>query len=653
MTSRRPTLVAGTLLALLLLAGSAAATRSPAPKTPPAGPESPLQLVSFDSCADALAELRAATAAEVGPWGLANGAPQQRGRLEAPDATSNAAASEPAGDHSLTNGYEPGADEPDLVKTDGQRIVTISQGVLRVADPTTNRFTGRLDLNDGPNQRHWARHDLLLAGDHAMVLTDAAPMVLPAAGLGREDIAVPQPGSNLPAATRLHLVDLSGPPRLLSTYDINGRTLDARQTGSTVRVVVQSHPQVTFPELPATADDATREEANRAAVAAAGIEAWLPAYEWTAGAEHGSGRVDCDRLSRPRIGTGSAVLTVLSFDLTASRLTDGDPVSVAAAADTVYSTGDSLYLAGQRQLAASPTPGRWPNPVGASVTDIYQFDTTAAGRPRYVAAGSVPGRLINQYALSQWQGHLRVATTTTSQLTATTGQDATTTSRAATTTTSQDERSSESGVHVLRRQGEVLTRTGAVTGLGPGERIYSVRYLGDTAYVVTFRRTDPLYALDLSDHAAPRVTGELKITGYSAYLHPVADGRLLGIGQEADLDGRTQGVQVSLFDVRDPTQPLRLDRWHRPDAWSAAEHDPHAFRYDPSTGLLAVPVNAGLRLLRVSGDTLTDQGEVTHPAGGRITRSLLVGDTLWTVSDAGLRATDPMTGQSLAWLPNS
>lgn len=648
MTSRRPTLVAGTLLALLLLAGSVAAARSPAPKTPPAGPESPLQLVSFDSCADALAELRAATAAEVGPWGLANGVPQQRSVSASESALSDSAALKPAGEHSLTNGYEPGVDEPDLVKTDGQRIVTISQGVLRVVDATTNRFTGRLDLNDGPDLRPWGQQDLLLFGDHAVVLTNAALMVFPAARLGREDIAAPSPESSPPAATRLHLVDLSGPPRVLSTYEIHGRTLDARQTGSTVRVVVQSHPQLTFPELPASADEAARKAAYRATVIAAGIDAWLPAYEWTAGAERGSGRVGCDRLSRPQTGTGSTVLTVLSFDLNADRLTDGDPVSVAAAADTVYSTGDSLYLAGQRYLTASSTPGRWPGQIGTSVTDIYQFDTAAAGRPRYVAAGTVPGRLINQYALSQWQGHLRVATTTV-QLT-TTGQDAITDQNAI---MSQDERSSESGVHVLRRQGGVLTRTGAVTGLGPGEQIYSVRYLGDTAYVVTFQQTDPLYALDLSDHAAPRVTGELKITGYSAYLHPVSDGRLLGIGQEADLDGRTQGVQVSLFDVRDPAQPLRLDRWHRPYTWSAAEHDPHAFRYDPSTGLLAVPVNAGLRLLRVAGDTLTDQGEVTHPAGGHITRSLLVDGTLWTVSDAGLRASDPTTVESVAWLPNS
>uniref|UniRef100_A8LXD6 Secreted protein with C-terminal beta-propeller domain n=1 Tax=Salinispora arenicola (strain CNS-205) TaxID=391037 RepID=A8LXD6_SALAI len=625
MRSRRPTVVAGTLLALLLLAGSAAATRPPAPSRPPAGPGSPIQLVSFTSCADALAELRAVTTAAVNPRGLPGEAlPLSSGP------TDDVAKSAPASEHSVTNSYEPGVDEPDLVKTDGQRIVMLSQqGVLHVVDPVTNRFTGRLNIS---RASYWGRYDLLLHGDHALILTDAELMVRPAVDAGGDETASEPAGMSFhaePSTTRLLLVDLSGPPRVLGTYKIRGRTVDARQTGSTVRVVVRSHAQVPFPELPATADEAAREAANRAAVATAGIEAWLPTYEWTAGTQKGSGRVDCDRLSRPQTGTGSTMLTVLSFDLTADRLTDGNPVSVAADADTVYSTGGSLYLVGQRWVEVPPAPDRRPGQIGEAITDIYQFDTAAAGRPRYVAAGTIPGRLINQYALSEWQGHLRVATTT-----------------------GQDERTSESGVHVLRRQGDTLTPTGAVTGLGPGEWIRSVRYLGDTAYVVTFRQTDPLYALDLSDHTAPRVTGELKITGYSAYLHPIADGRLLGIGQEADLDGRVQGVQVSLFDVRDPARPLRLDHWHRPNAWSVAEHDPHAFRYDPKTGLLAVPVDAGLRLLRVSGDTLTDRGEVTHPEGV-ISRSLLVGDTLWTVSDVGLRASDPTTGRSLAWLPTT
>ncbi|MER7459040.1 beta-propeller domain-containing protein [Micromonospora sp. NPDC126480] len=631
MTPARSTAVAGALLALTLLAGSAALPATPGvpDEAPPPAPPAALRLVSFDSCADALAALRTAAAAHVGPWGFGDGRfgmPNVRREAIAQSATA-ARADTSAPGHSTTNVQERGVDEPDVVKTDGRRIVTVTGGVLRVVDPASRQVTGRLDLTASRSGKGWSQHDLLLHGDRALVLTEDVEL-----GLRRP--AVTRPGF-LPdgpphdrTGSRLVLVDLAGAPRVLGTYRIEGRTVDARQTGGTARVVVRSAAQVPFPELPG-AEDAARTAANRAAVAAAGIDAWLPAYEWSAGTERRTGQVGCDRLSRPTTTTGTSVLTVLSFDLAADRLTDGDPVSVAADADTVYGTGTSLYLAGERHLGGPPRPGRWVRPTGPSVTDIYQFDTGAAGRPRYVAAGSVPGWLVNQYALSEWEGHLRVATTT-----------------------GGDVRTAESGVHVLRRQGAALVRVGAVTGLGRGERIFSVRYLGGTAYVVTFRRTDPLYALDLTDHTAPRVTGELKITGYSAYLHPLADGRLLGVGQEADRNGRVQGVQVSLFDVRDPARPVRVDRWHRPHAWSAAEHDPHAFLYDPGTGLVAVPVDDGVRLLRVAGDAITEQGRVSHP-GAHVIRSLLVGDTLWTVSEAGLRASDPATARSLAWLPST
>ncbi|NJP30504.1 beta-propeller domain-containing protein [Micromonospora thermarum] len=630
MTPARPTVAAGTLLALTLLAGSTVlpAAPTPGPGSAPTGPGAPLRLVSFDSCADALADLRAAAAPHVGPWGFAGDGTAWPGRrtLDMPMTAAMAErASAPA--YSTTNVQERGVDEPDLVKTDGRRIVTVTGGVLRVVDPATRRVTGRLDLaGDGAADLRWAQHDLLLHGDRALVLTDSAMMGRPRIRVGEgRPAGTPFAPTQVPG-TRLVLVDLAGAPRVLGTYRIEGRTVDARQTAATARVVVRSGARVAFPDLPA-ADETVRTTANRAAVAAAGIDAWLPAYEWTAGAERRTGRVGCDRLSRPATATGSSVLTVLSFDLTADRLADGDPVSVAADADTVYGTGNSLYLAAQRVVGGEPVPGRWLRPTGASVTDIYQFDTGSPGRPRYVAAGSVPGWLVNQYALSEWEGHLRVATTTGS-----------------------DERSSESGIHVLRRRDAALVPVGAVSGLGRGERIYSVRYLGGTAYVVTFRRTDPLYALDLTDHAAPKVTGELKITGYSAYLHPVADGRLLGVGQEADRNGRVEGIQVSLFDVRDPARPARLDRWHRPGGWSTAEHDPHAFLYDPGTGLLAVPIDQGVRVFRISGDTITEQGAVAHPAGA-VTRSLLVDGVLWTVSAAGLRASDPGTARSLAWLP--
>ena len=97
--------------------------------------------------------------------------------------------------------------------------------------------------------------------------------------------------------------------------------------------------------------------------------------------------------------------------------------------------------------------------------------------------------------------------------------------------------------------GGELREVGRVGGLGKGEQIYAVRFIGHVSYVVTFRQVDPLYTVDLSDPTNPRVRGELKILGYSAYLHPVGDGVLLGVGQDASGQGRIRGTQISLFDI--------------------------------------------------------------------------------------------------------
>src|SRR5690606_20409958 len=101
---------------------------------------------------------------------------------------------------------------------------------------------------------------------------------------------------------------------------------------------------------------------------------------------------------------------------------------------------------------------------------------------------------------------------------------------------------------------------GRVRGLRKPETIRAVRFMGPVGYVVTFRQTDPLYVIDRSDPTEPVAAGELKIPGFSAYLHPVAEGRLIGVGQDADPEtGATKGLQISLFDVTDPTAPARLD----------------------------------------------------------------------------------------------
>ena len=206
-------------------------------------------------------------------------------------------------------------------------------------------------------------------------------------------------------------------------------------------------------------------------------------------------------------------------------------------------------------------------------------------------------------------------------------------------------------------------RRGSVEGLGKGERIFAVRFMGDAGYVVTFRQTDPLYTLDLSDPSAPRVRGELKIPGYSAYLHPVGDGLLLGVGQDADEEtGQVQGLQLSLFDVSDLAKPARLQQLKLGDRFSssAVEWNHHAFLWWPATKLAMLPVDTetftgagGFAVDRAGG--IAELGRIAHPpafAGGwapSIERASVIRNRLFTVSGGGVKMSALDTLADAGW----
>ncbi|WP_246236873.1 beta-propeller domain-containing protein [Actinomadura chibensis] len=632
----------------LALAGTAGCGGSPgaAPRPTPSAKE--IRLVAYDGCDALLDGLRRATADRVGPYGL-GGVPGlvplegdtalRKGPQAAQPGAPGAAPPPGTPEHSTTNSHEPGADEPDLVKTDGRRIVTVTGGELRVIDPATRKVAHTMDLPGAGGAFRGGDAQLLLSGDRALVTTEQ-PTMLP-----MERRPVPGPGGfddlpTPPAAptTRLTLVDLSAAPKVVGTMTTDAAYVDARQTGSTVRVVMRSTPRIEFPGGTGGKGEKHAAEANRAAVLKAPLDAWLPSFRTDdgGGGHAATYRSPCDQVSRPSSYGGSSLLSVLTFDLAKGL---GDPKAIAVAADgtTVYGNGRSLYVTG-----TPPTPYRWnaPQRVPEPRTDVYKFDVAGTGRPRYVAAGSVKGFLLNQYSLSELDGNLRLATTT-SRIDA-------------------RERTSESAVYVLGQHGGRLDEIGRVGGLGKGERIYSVRFLGTTAYVVTFRQVDPLYTVDLKDPRRPRIGGELKITGYSAYLHPLADGRLLGVGRDADASGRTLGLQVSLFDVSG-ARPRKVASYRLADASSQAEFEPHAFLYWPPSGLTVIPVmNPGggtseALVLKVGGTSITKAGAVRHPDterfGNGVRRSLIVGTTLWTFSDDGARATDAATLKDAAWLP--
>jgi uncharacterized secreted protein with C-terminal beta-propeller domain len=210
-------------------------------------------------------------------------------------------------------------------------------------------------------------------------------------------------------------------------------------------------------------------------------------------------------------------------------------------------------------------------------------------------------------------------------------------------------------VTVLEVADDGLVPTGQISGLGRDEDIYAVRFIGDTGYVVTFRRTDPLHVIDLSDPRHPRQAGELEIPGYSAYLHPLADGRLLGVGQDADPDGRVLGTQVSVFDVADPTSPRRLDSFTLPGGYSEVEWDHHAFLYWPADGLTVIPVQqsdgtkwwSGSIALQVTGDHISQLGELTTDLG-QVRRTIVVGDVIYSIADGGVMASNLDTLDEIA-----
>ncbi len=645
----------------------------------------PVRLTSFHGCGEELAALRKAAEASVGPYGLpgltssVNGTAYPAAAAGAPQAAAGAgaAAAAPAAvpAYSGTNDYVAGVDEPDLVKTDGRRIVTAANGVLEVIDAASRTVTGRLELNAAGEGIAYQPANLLLSGDHALVLTSAGPVVDSATGSGGS----PQPVYH----SRLLLVDLAGRPSVMSSYTIEGSLIDARQIGPAVRVVISSQPRLNFPAQPGSTSSARRVAANQAVISRAGLDTWLPRYEQTSGGATSTGHIACSAVSRPATYSGANLLTVLTFDLTSDGLGSGDGVSIVADGNTVYGTDTSLYVAGdERWLAEAATADAGPGmPVQGAAgtadsaaigrqTDIYRFDITSPGPPRFAAGGSVPGYLIDQYALSEWQGYLRIATTTGTSWALADGPPA-------------DAQASSSTVYVLSTRGPVMRLAGHVTGLGLTERIYSVRFMGPVGYVVTFRQTDPLYTVDLSDPARPRVRGSVALTGYSAYLHPASGTRLIGIGRQADAMGHAGGTQVSLFDVSDLAAPTRLATFALTATISSAEFDPHAFLYWPAAHLMVVPLQvigtvagapvtpdgvaqapdgpqAGALVLRVDDAGITETGFITQPGTANTTgyrgyspieRSLIIGQTLWTISAAGAMASDLTTLRQQGWVP--
>ena len=597
----------------------------------------------FSSCTDLTSWMKDAMREQVTAWGLGGGwAVPMLGtvRVGAEGAPVSADASMGTGSVSTTtNVQEAGIDEGDLAENDGRYVYLAVGERLRVID-TTNADV--------------VHTETIPVGDHQLILDAETP------GNGNLVVVTNRWDGSEPETLVRHYSVTGAVPALTGVDHLEGSLVSVRANNGKVHVVIRHETGRRLPFVaPVTAGsdaEAAALETNRRVVEELEADDVLPrTFRVEAdGTRRPAGpALACERIGTPESYSGLAMTWVASIDL--DEPSDGATASAGVVADSehVYASPGSLYVATVRyaQPGGQTAPIK-PEPVR---TSIHRFALTGEGAT-YRASGSVAGRIISSYSMSEHEELLRVATTTDDA-----GFGA----------------ESMSGIRVLETRGDELALLGEVDGLGRGEQIQGVRFAGDLAFVVTFRQIDPLYTVDLTDPANPRVRGELKIPGFSTWLLPVDGGRLLAFGRSGTDEGAITGVQWSLFSVADLDDPRLLATLGAGEN-SEAVWDPHAIAFEPGTGMLlapgetwnafpeplpapdaaALPPDSGrmmppsdgdaastspamiapigeyfANVAKLSGDELVDVGRVRLPTQGR--RVMLVGGRIVSVNADG------------------
>ena len=529
---------------------------------------------------------------------------------EAP-APADAATAKTSGGTSTTNTQEAGVDEGDIAETDGRYVYSIIDGVLRSVDLETSTLVSEERLT-----QQAASYEMILDTNAMLVVTT-----------NYQSNGVPDT-----VAERYAVAD--GVPTLTSRTHLEGMPLATRSIDGTARIVL-AHAmtsQIRFVRPTYNNSDTLDKalETNKQVINDLTVDDLLPrAYDEQPNATSGPQRqaLDCATLGHPGEFSGFGLTWIAEINLRDSTAPPAGAAGVIADGGSVYASARNLYVATTRwpELASDIVPVN-PDQVH---TAIHMFDLSGPSGVAYVASGTADGTLLNQYSMSEHGGFLRVATTTDAA-------------------DFGNERAS--GVHVLERQGEGLDEVGFVGGLGTGEQIKAVRFQGDIGFVVTFRQTDPLFVLDLSNPRSPQLTGELNVPGFSSYLHPLGDGLLLGVGYEGTESGLTGGMQLSLFDVNDPGNPTLVTTVTIGGSTEAA-FDPHAFLYWPETGDIVVPkelvceignqdacTSAVIARVDPAGRTITETGRLFQ--WFPIRRSMVAHGALVTISAGGLKRWD-------------
>ncbi len=471
--------------------------------------------------------------------------------LESDDvATDSAAPAAKSSDFSETNIQEIGVDESDIVKTDGEYIYAVTNNevvVVDAQDPADLKVIARVAYEGTPQE-------LYLHGSTLIVLGRDYEKLQQKKVVGDVSTRIWYPQQT--AYTSVSFFDISNveKPELEKNYQMEGNYVDSRITDGELYVINEKYMYDTV--LPYLRED------GRSQILPLEITYFDMPYTDTRLTQiHGINVKNPDDIDSSQYllsGNQNIYVSQDSIYISYQDYFRGGPV--------LFNDAIEIDVA-EDELIAVPEP-RIVEPKEETIIHRIEIDK---GESELLASGTVPGRILNQFSLSEYKNHLRIATTDGNNWNG--GQ-------------------SKNNMYVLDMDLDIV---GSVTGLAPGERIYSARFMGDKGYMVTFEQVDPLYVIDLSNPRSPRVEGELKIPGFSNYLHPYDNETLLGIGRDVTIEenGRvtTRGVKVALFDVSNVNNPREIDSYIIGDRGSNSDalYDHKAVLFSKEKNLLVIP----------------------------------------------------------------
>jgi len=460
-----------------------------------------------------------------------------------------------AEDYSTTNIQVAGVDEADIVKNDGKYIYTVSGNKIVIVDgyPVESAsILSEIDVNGTPQEMFINGNKLIIFGQKAYTYYKTY-----------EDVEImPRPYYSQQMFIKVYDVSDRSDPVVARDILFDGSYFNSRMIGDYAYVLIKS-------QLPYEPDD---------------IE--MPEIQEDGVAKPACGCADVYYFDYP--DNSYSITTILSVNTQNDEQEVESKNFLLGSAQNIFVSPHNIYVTytrGTYGIVPLPEEG---SSVPSEKTVIHKI-SIENGNINYEQGGEVPGRVLNQFSMDENNGYFRIATTI--------GR----VSRMSGSTTSTN------NVYILN---EALNIVGKVEDLAPGEQIYSARFMGNRAYLVTFRKIDPLFVIDLTEPANPKVLGKLKIPGYSDYLHPYDENHIIGIGKEAigAEEGDFawyQGVKLSLFDVTDVTKPIELSKYEIGDRGtdSNALHDHKAFLFSKSKGIIVIPI------------TLAEINEEQYPEG--------------------------------------